>query len=420
MRVARRLREHTLERSLLAALRQHVRFEEQAIAIRKAAGLAQHHGRLVHQFGIDGGRDRRVLHRRDHTWRVFQIAPIRREQVVDVDHHGLALDDSVSCRGALIVHVAFATLSLGRRHRFRSRFCPMLQIEILILQCVGEFVGEDRTLLLHGDGIQEPDHLGLIIVEAGDRLPIRLHQELAQVEVARQQAELFHGEFGAREALRKIRSRQPVFRELFNVRLADDVLLDDTALGEPCILARELEHLIDGLEEFLGVHVGHLDLGGLVLAKLARHVRQTLRFRRGCTRWRPRRRSWLLTNGPGWNKKEKRKECKQARSREHSLTPCREVLRNCPGNLTRIELQTAVRDYRSNRKDGSHFSGSIAVLSRLRGTFCSTLRVLCDRSPRPLRFKVCRMPHRTLPSLFILSRAPRCYTAGYDFRIRHS
>src|SRR6202008_446939 len=118
-----------------------------------------------------------------------------------------------------------------------------------------------------------------------------------QIEVARKQAELFHGELGAREALRKIRSRQPVLGEFFDIGLAYKALFAGPPPCEPCILAGKLEHLIDRLEQLLGVKVGHFDLGGLVLAKLARRVRQALGFRRRCTCWR----CWLLANYPAGN-----------------------------------------------------------------------------------------------------------------------
>ena len=56
-----------------------------------------------------------------------------------------------------------------------------------------------------------------------------VHQKFTQVEIARKQAELFHGEFGAREALGKIRPRQPVLGEFFDIGLADNALFLATA-----------------------------------------------------------------------------------------------------------------------------------------------------------------------------------------------
>ena len=162
--------------------------------------------------------------------RILEITAIGRQQVIDVHHHGLAFDDGVARRRTLVVDlIPIAVLAL--HDRLCPRLAPLCQIIILILQRVREFVREDGSLFFEGHGVQQENGLGLFVVKPGNRLPVRLHQELTQVEVPRQQAELLHREFGACETLGKIGASQTVLGEFFDVFLPHDSFLYRIVLG---------------------------------------------------------------------------------------------------------------------------------------------------------------------------------------------
>src|ERR1700675_1029466 len=106
-------------------------------------------------------------------------------------------------------------------------------------------------LPLRGHRVQQRNGFALIVIEPRNRLPVCFYEELAEVEVARQESELFHGELSAREALRKIRAGQAILCELLDVGLAHDLLLHRIMLGEPGIFARKLKYLIHRTEQLL-------------------------------------------------------------------------------------------------------------------------------------------------------------------------
>src|ERR1051326_5472760 len=80
----------------------------------------------------------------------------------------------------------------------------MLQIVVLVLQSMGEFVSQDRFLLIAWNPVQHRDRLGLEVVIGRDLLAVRLYQKFLQVEVAREQAKFLHRQLGAGKSLREI------------------------------------------------------------------------------------------------------------------------------------------------------------------------------------------------------------------------
>jgi len=224
----------------------------------------------------------------------------------------------VARRRTLVVDlIPIAVLAL--HDRLCPRLAPLCQIIILILQRVREFVREDGSLFFEGHGVQQENGLGLFVVKPGNRLPVRLHQELTQVEVPRQQAELLHREFGACETLGKIGASQTVLGEFFDACLPHDSFLYRIVLGEPGVFAGELKNFIHGGEQFLGIDVGHFYVGRLVLAHFPRHIGQALRWC-GCSRGGSalcRTCCSLLTDRRIRTYQKKRKQAKDARSRGH-------------------------------------------------------------------------------------------------------
>ena len=70
-----------------------------------------------------------------------------------------------------------------------------MQVIVLVLQSMGEFVRQDRFLLFQRNRVYHRNRLGFIVVIAGNFLAVHFGQEFSKIEIARQQSELFHAEF---------------------------------------------------------------------------------------------------------------------------------------------------------------------------------------------------------------------------------
>ena len=158
----------------------------------------------------------------------------RRQHVIHVDDHGLAFDDRMTSRGGLFVVdglVATASDSVF------AGLLPYLQIVVLILQRVGQFVSQDGFLTVGVNPVEQRNHFRLFIVETGNALPLGLHHEFPQIKISRQQTELLHAYFRAGEALRVLGTRETFAKPGFGFVLADEPSLDRSLSREAGVRA---------------------------------------------------------------------------------------------------------------------------------------------------------------------------------------
>ena len=78
---------------------------------------------------------------------------------------------------------------------------PLLQVGVLVLQSVGQLVGQHRLLLVDVDPVEHVDGLGFGVVVGLDLLFEQREQEGLEVEVAVEQAEFLEHDFAALQAL---------------------------------------------------------------------------------------------------------------------------------------------------------------------------------------------------------------------------
>ena len=127
---------------------------------------------------------------------------------------------------------------------------PLVEADRLILQGMRQLVGHHRFLFLHGNPIQQVDGLRFGIVVAGDLLAQQRHQQLFQIEIARQEPKLFQHQLRPLQLLHVFILHVPgqVSNHFVAAGQATlDLLLD----GQSRPLAVEGENLIDGVKQFL-------------------------------------------------------------------------------------------------------------------------------------------------------------------------
>ncbi len=78
---------------------------------------------------------------------------------------------------------------------------PLFQVGVLVLEGVGQLVGQHRLLLLDVDPVEHVDGLGLGVVVGFDLLLEQRQQKGLEGEVAVEQAKLLEHDFVALEAL---------------------------------------------------------------------------------------------------------------------------------------------------------------------------------------------------------------------------
>ena len=244
------------EGGVAALFEEDLRFEGEAVGVGEEEGLleeegsAGEHGRA---FGAGVGGFEAVGDAGDVGDGFAGVA----QAEVEEDDHGLAFGDGGS-GGVLLVGgealVVFGDVFGDAEGRIAG---PLLEVDFLVLEGVGELVGEDGLLVFGGDPIEEVHGFGLVVVEAGDLLGEELEEEGAEVEVAVEQAELFEDQLGALHALGVL-----VFVELLaeirgDFGAGDEAALDGVKRGQVGVFADELGDLVDGGEEFFRLLLGH-------------------------------------------------------------------------------------------------------------------------------------------------------------------
>ncbi len=183
---------------------------------------------------------------------------------------------------------------------------PLLQVHILILQRVGEFVGHDRLLLFHRHPVEQVHGFRLGIVVAGYLFAEQGDEEGFQIEVVRKQAELLQHEFGAAQALR-------VFVVQVLGEIGDDLVaagqfaLHLTLDGQPGLFAVEGENLVDGVEEFFGLTGSNFDFALGFFGRRNRLGRLLL-LGRSCAGWSEGGLFWAIDRS---RKRERRQHNRQ-------------------------------------------------------------------------------------------------------------
>ncbi len=94
------------------------------------------------------------------------------------------------------------------------------------------------------------------VIPSLDLLLVEAEHVLAQIEVAGQQAELFQRQGGAVEALAVSLLLQASLDVLCYLLAGGQLLLDGVENGKSGALAGELQNVVDGAEEFLGLRLG--------------------------------------------------------------------------------------------------------------------------------------------------------------------
>ena len=127
--------------------------------------------------------------------------PLAAEGVVVEDDHGLAFGDGLAGGLELVGGDVAPIIGEVFRDAVDAGVTPLVEVYGLILQGVGELVGEDGFLLFGVDPVEEVYGLGFVVVEAGDLLGEQANEEGLEVEGAIEQAELLEDDLGALEAL---------------------------------------------------------------------------------------------------------------------------------------------------------------------------------------------------------------------------
>jgi hypothetical protein len=127
---------------------------------------------------------------------------------------------------------------------------------------VDEFVSHDGLLELGRDPVEEIDGFVVGVIPSLDLLLVEAEHVLAEIEVAGEKPELFEGAGGAVEALAislLLEAALDVFGDIF---AGGQLLFDGVEDGESGLEAGELEDVVDGGEELLGLLRGEMVLLG--------------------------------------------------------------------------------------------------------------------------------------------------------------
>ena len=255
----------------LALVHPHVLLEAEAFAIgkqqrfREQERRARQHGRIL--------RGRHLLLDEIHHLRVFYEAhALRFQNVVHHDGRGLALYDGLARCVHLVLGQVVGVAGGVERDIVRGLVAPLFQAGVLVLQGVGQLVGEHRLLLLNVHPIQHIYGLVLGVVIGLDLLFEQRQQKRLEGEVAVQQAELFEHDLIALQAPRALVLLELPLEVIFHGCAGSDLALHLTLDGQPGFVGGKLDERIHQGKELA------LLLGG----DLAGYVRWSrLRPRRG-------------------------------------------------------------------------------------------------------------------------------------------
>jgi hypothetical protein len=276
VRVPRWACESTGERHFLSALVEQLTFKNQAFVVGKRPRLAQNHRSIVQHLGIWSGLHGAFFHLVNQARRIDQIASHRREEIVDVNHHGLAFNHGLS-GGRAVVAVALPRLE-RIFCRLGSSLHPLLQIVVLILQGVSQFMSQNWFLAIERNPIQQRNRFGFEVVVPGDLLAGGFDQKFLQIEIARQETEFLHAQLFLGKPLREFLFGQRAPGIFLHVGLAYEAPLHCGMFGHSTIFCSEREDFVYGLEELFRIRVGHADFFRSVLTQLASNIAQARRI----------------------------------------------------------------------------------------------------------------------------------------------
>ena len=117
---------------------------------------------------------------------------------------------------------------------------------------MGQFVGHDRLLLLHGHPVEQVYGFCFGIVVAGYFFSQERDEEGLQIEIAREQAEFFEHQFRAAQAFGVLVVHM-LGEEGDDLVAAGQLAFDFMFDGQAGLLAVEFQNFIDGVEEFFGL-----------------------------------------------------------------------------------------------------------------------------------------------------------------------
>lgn len=252
--------EHAGKGSVAALVHPDVLLEAKAVAIGEEHGLGEHERRAGH----DGGT--RIAGRNLASEEVNDFGVADEgfagglEKVVGEDGSGLTFEDSFAGVVHLVAGDVVEVFMVIFGDAGGGLVAPFFEVGVLILKCVGEFVGEDGFLGIGVEPVEEVDCAGFGVVIAGDLLGEKAEEEGAEIEVAVEKAEFFEDDFTALHALGVF----VVFKAQLEVGLdfsaGDEASLDLVMDGKAGFSGGEVEEIVDGFEKLFGLLWG--DAGG--------------------------------------------------------------------------------------------------------------------------------------------------------------
>ncbi len=201
--------------------------------------------------GVGGADHHAVFQGLDHLRRVLQRQAHRFEHVIHEHDHGLAFDHGLAGGADLVVldvlrgdFLLLGQIGVCRLHIF-------FEIERLVLQGMGQFVGQHRLLLVDAQPVEKIHGPGFGIVVSRDLLFQQRHQKRPQVEVSGQQPKFLEHQLGAAQAL-GIFVLAGVLGDIgFHFIAADQLALDLVLDGKQRVFAGKAQNLVHRAEEFL-------------------------------------------------------------------------------------------------------------------------------------------------------------------------
>ena len=143
---------------------------------------------------------------------------------------------------------------------------------MLVLEGVGQLVGEDRFLLVDVNPVEQEDGLAFGVVVGLDLLLEEGQEKGFEGEVAVQQAELFEHDFALLEALGAFVLLEFLVEVGFDGGAGGDLALDLALDGQAGLLGGKLDEFVDQAEQLLGLlggdvgfRLGLAGVGGLGL-----------------------------------------------------------------------------------------------------------------------------------------------------------
>lgn len=124
---------------------------------------------------------------------------------------------------------------------------------MLILQGVGEFVGEHWLLLVDGYPVEHVNGFGFGVVVSLDLLLEQREEEGLEVEVFVEEAEFFQDNLALLQALGALIVVEALLEVGFHGGAAGEAALDLGLDGQAGFLRGELHELVDEREELLGL-----------------------------------------------------------------------------------------------------------------------------------------------------------------------